>query len=1626
MRLETKIGAFGVGFYSVFADCEEPFVISGRKTMAFLWKGNSLYTKASALPADHPSQDTTFLLNYRSSTSPMPDLLSICQFLCTSLTFVGLESIDLFVDKWQIISLKKKSAPGASASLPKDIKPKTKEGLMKITGVVHQSTQIDAKWLNVVDWTPQRATQANEEEIEMVPSLKSLFSRLKGGTSSASAAAKKAAKEAEQMRQMQVADNVTATSQASVFLRISTVNIQTFASAAFAAELERATKKPPPKHTKIAILTSSHDETSASLSTQSGVTAHKATELFTSVLPNKHGRIFIGFPTAQTTGMLCHISAPSVIPTVERESIDLNARYVKTWNIEMLRVAGIACRIAYTGEMEELKSRISASAKTVGRPTIVAADIEAVTPHAVHVFKQYTAAESTPSANVGKLIEEAFWDCSTKASMDILSTKGVLPSHQVRVVSEPLSFVENVPLVPSSITSDAENFIRRLFERGMVSDMTVKDIQKELESRSLSEEQLMEFLKWSSAQLTSQQLDTTTIQSLLEAAVATIGGADGGQVMVLSQINTFLMGAKIPADMPLPDHTIPFKFTKGMTRQQLEQFGWDELQIVPWARFLVEGADRKMLQPDQSILVSPMFAKQFFVVLSKQWESLGQSSKASIVDLLTSRTVVPTKQGMRKPTDAYFPSVKLFDDLATVDLPAGVKEKVLTALGVRKTIELTVVFDRLMSQSPKGEQKWSFADLVRYLVSVKDDIPKQDIERLKNTAICPVEEGKGEHRKAGKLCKVSELFEPKDTFRTLGLPVLFWAGMWRPAGPEGRFLAQLGLRPCPDVPILVGKMLEAAATSNEPLYNEAFKYFVDFHHINGYAKFDIRRIADAPILRVEGTPFPKLYAPNNCYWDERASTMDFAVLAADLRPQYLKFGVAQNPPIQTCATRLINTPPKSVREAMMVFGYLSGRLGEINANLAEAIGNSKIVPIFKRTAEKSSVRYVNPKMVFLGDPQAYGDILDFVDFGIEANSFLLKVGSKNEPSSLELARMVIADPGRILGSLETTRYTDLLRKLAENQATLKADKVLWKEMKGSAFLLGYTEEIDESTKKSSKSGEWDDYDEDVATVRSHSLRRPEALVVVDMANEYSLFREHLCCAPDDTSLERFYSALGVPALSSLIKEDDTIGNMPRDQSYAQKFKNLIIERTRVFLYDYQGDLLRDVKWLEKSLSVVLVEHISRRISLQGYRVRAQVHKRTAAIQNEGRKGVTLFITPGPDYYEVSTQIAYTMLPKPRQNDIIALESVMSSDLRRLRVKGYNVDRILARKEYENRIAKEQREKQAADERRRAEEEQQRQAAERKLATEGHNGAPPPYEDAVTTPTRIKSGKAVAETPMPNMPGAFGTPEDDSPRDREIARQGKRPANNNIFSSFQDSMQGWGQQLLGSRPNVNQGLPAPGSHDDGLAYGESAPDPNRHVNPVDSEKNVARNLNNAIQACRSHTSSSIFSQPQQSQVEEAKGSYCDNKPAQNISFASTSAGGIKVFLSAAAMATKDAFLTSESASINTFSYILLDLGSIFNLPPSTLHIFHDSAGSTIAFNQNGALFFNYFYFKSLHAATWETSRSTKMDALAYWWITMCHELAHNLVGEHSARHSFYAESFAQGYFGKVMGKALQYS
>ena len=165
---------------------------------------------------------------------------------------------------------------------------------------------------------------------------------------------------------------------------------------------------------------------------------------------------------------------------------------------------------------------------------------------------------------------------------------------------------------------------------------------------------------------------------------------------------------------------------------------------------------------------------------------------------------------------------------------------------------------------------------------------------------------------------------------------------------------------------------------------------------------------------------------------------------------------------------------------------------------------------------------------------------------------------------------------------------------------------------------------------------------------------------------------------------------------------------------------------------------------------------------------------------------------------------------------------------------------------------------------------------------------------------------------------------------------------------------------------------------------------------------------------------MTSQPAVNSVKETQ-SYCDARPGHDISFVGE-ISGIRIFLSNTVVANgmfATKFMAANASALKLFASALLDCADVFALKRNSVHIFYDDAGSTIAFNQNKALFFNYRYFENLHLPSEQQGKKT--DTLVYWCVVMAHELAHNLVSDHSAQHSYYTEAMVIQYFGKITGK-----
>jgi hypothetical protein len=680
-----------------------------------------------------------------------------------------------------------------------------------------------------------------------------------------------------------------------------------------------------------------------------------------------------------------------------------------------------------------------------------------------------------------------------------------------------------------------------------------------------------------------------------------------------------------------------------------------------------------------------------------------------------------------------------------------------------------------------------------------------------------------------------------------------------------------------------------------------------------------------------------------------------------------------------------------------LFSYFTSRTRELGENNIAKLRNAPIVPVVRKQASEkrqTTVSHISPAKAYLGQSITYGGIFDFVDFGQDANAFLYTCGAKTEPTKLEVAHMACSEPARLLSILQSPeKYLDLLKSLAEASSTLHRDKELWRKMKSSAFLLAY-KELAAPNKEALI-----DIDDEDTPVRHYQLSAPNQIVVLDDIISYRLFKDHLICAPEEDALEKFYLALGAQKLSSIVQEDIRIGPHTDRSKKAEVLRKHVLERSKIFLYEYvnyrRDAIKHDTKWLEKNLRVDMVTSVALRRTLKGQR-QSHTEKRSAAGAHTNGSWVLYVADDGkPDMYQVGQAICQMLLDRPNQQAYLFFEPFLTLDLYGLRARGYNVDRILRAKAAEARIAEEERQKALAEE--------QRQIREResKWAQEGRGSSDGSPSTAVSAPGHSE----VPQSPEPNsvMPGSWDSPETMKPDISQYAKKGR-----NLFSNLSRRF-GFDNDDSNAQQQLDQFVKQPNeqSPDPSASQGNKTRSPEADDGRVTNPAVIQQNLLNAINATRPHGSSTLFSDPKVNEVKE-QATYCDETAAKNLSFAAEASNGMKVFIAKDVAANFGLVLAENGRSINAFAGILDELANVYSLARNALHIFYDESGSTIAFNSGGSIFCNLRFFMQLHAKRLGASPSgeAKAEAATWWWVVLAHELAHNLVSLHNAEHSYY--------------------
>ncbi|CAG8625260.1 16108_t:CDS:10 [Gigaspora margarita] len=1128
---EQKIGAFGVGFYSLFSICEEPFVSSGELGMAFYWRGDQLFVRYGPTGKDD-TEWTIFLMDVREATKVHPRPIEFRS----------------------------------------DINNESPKKMFKLESV------------NVYD------VLFNTSRVIIPPGII--------GTISLSDCQEE---------------------KASVRFQIASGNLKVQVQDEFSVEMERLTKKKPPRQTAIQIILPGYHDTSSDTNASS-------LDIFRDLLPfPEQGKVFIGFRTHQTTGYSMHLAA-RVIPTVERESIDLVQKTLNEYNTEMLCSAGILCRLLYEDEMKRILQKCQNASNK---------DQTELEEHSTHALRHFTFEQSTPDIKVGRIIDAQFYKCCS-SRLPILSTHGVKAINMVRIPDpEMAAFIKTIPVVPKIMVDRCKSFFYRAHNiLRLIEKVSLNDVFEELKNRALDQDEMVALMKWWIAFCQKQKVSQLIHDKFMQLAVVYVKNKN----LPLKNIRYFLNPGIIKPDSDIPTNVLPYVISSKFKLNELKQSfkNWTELSLAIWAQYIIGKYELKNNQP---------FAEKFLGILSRGFDSMNYSDKNSLCQLLSQIQCIPTQFGIKKPTETYFPDVTLFPDLPNI-CTKGIKvnEKFFTMMGIHKHVELEIVFARLVNK-----ENLDHAKLIKYFTPIIKELKIADIQRLKTTEIWIKEDNDTEM--SGTYIQrylAKDLYAPFFQNRELELPIIKWKGNWNKNSDDVKFIMSLGLQEYPSLPTILQL---AAPTTPLVLREKALNYFIK----NLKEKYsDVYDPNSVPISFLPCID-PYVYVkPSECYWNRDCVKMGFNALRQNLSFRAKELGVKQHPDSNLLFDKLLNNPPRKFDDAQRIFGYLATRIGDFDYEDWDKLKNLNFIPINDKIPPYKLCLHAPKDCYFKNPSEDYVDLFPCVDFGKDANKFLENCGVKKEPQVLDLAEYLINSSRKFWSNPNNRNsYVRILGTIAYNYESINKKKPgTLDKMKQSPILLGTKNQgIEEN-------------------IDNYKLAYANEILINDNARYRNLFDPLVC--PYTDQMAKFYQALGSRSLDANVRSTPQHSGRTGTSNLSRNVQRRIHERVPWYYASItSGNFKNDVKWVEK-LRVMEVDQINMKYELlTNYATKSE--KVNASVSENS---LILYITRGrSDYADIAPALARHIHNKPDRQNSTTLYLYLTSSVEDLQRLGYPTENI---------------------------------------------------------------------------------------------------------------------------------------------------------------------------------------------------------------------------------------------------------------------------------------------------------------------------------------------------------------
>lgn len=825
---EEAVGAFGVGFYSVFSFTDCPVVKSGAKHMLFTWRDdNQLATHLASSPPDR-ELPTSVLMDMREARAwDMPKLRA---FLARAVCFTrNVEAVELTIDGAKFAAISRSISSAETAVLPQTIK--SPDGFFAVSKLVACELKLlveaaDRDAMEVVlrhvaarakvsvsDEFRSQALRIMKKKLPSTTTLRFLWN-----------SAETAPRLHDVLQNLQ---NDPQRPRTLVDCAAAELSVEHGGGGAGAGGPARKT--------------ANSKREKAAKQDGSGISRREAQDVITALSPLDPetgapvGRVFIGLATHQTNGAGFHVHG-NFIPTVEREQVDFQDPYLGHWNSELASLAGGVSRAVY----DKTFSKVSRALIYKGHASVRPADVEgsrAVTDAAI-LAQNFVA--SHPSTRVGELVASGFFDGAESAPMLLArqqSTWTAVPASRARLPSHGLeNLVRSVPVVSVPITKAASGFFVALRDRGLINEVSTKDLKRFIVESPVELESL---LTWFCTPVSQSRLfsNKTKRSSLLKLLVLPGAGKSGGDASVAQLKYYDCFGGAGRSELPTtPPLTLPWNVSERLSRTQLSSaLGLKPLPLAMWIRHVADVNDGALLRDKAS-------AAAVLAVASKHANSLSAKDRSIVMNCLRDAECMPVRGGaMIKPVDAYLPSpavlsaggelptvdLNVVDDDAPVDITlddtdgedkngaqnpdeAFVTSHFLKQLGVRSAPAVGVLLagvSRHRAGSGSAPTEEGIRQLVKSLMCQRADITPSDVVELKSSAFLPAEGCPGQFSLQDLHFPSVALELGEEVAAAVKLRVVAWSSLTVDTA-EGAFLKDMGLRDH----VELGQLLEWCAT----------------------------------------------------------------------------------------------------------------------------------------------------------------------------------------------------------------------------------------------------------------------------------------------------------------------------------------------------------------------------------------------------------------------------------------------------------------------------------------------------------------------------------------------------------------------------------------------------------------------------------------------------------------------------------------------------------------------------------------------------------------------------------------------------------------------------------------------